>query len=154
MMIEQNIETAVAAKIESALSSLGDNIKLQTVCQLSPSVEKQTEDPDTNVFVIVKAQPRSYSTATIPTCEVPVTVTALVRADVDYQGQLNFDVLSKLLDVYEHWQKCYDDTHDEFSISEKFNCTGYRLDTGTFSTLQADKVWQYDHSMTVLGVVQ
>lgn len=85
---------------------------------------------------------------------MPVTLNVLVRADVDYSGVNYLDVTSKVMNVLEHWQKCYDDTHEDFTLSGKFDCTGYRLDTGNFTLDHTGKTWQYSHGMTIFGVVQ
>lgn len=106
------------------------------------------------MFIIAKSSPRSYSTATIPTCQINVQLNVLVRADVDYNGVNYLDVTSKVMNVLENWQKCYDDTHEDFTLSGEFECTGYRLDSGNFTLDQTGKTWQYSHSMTVFGVVQ
>lgn len=121
---------------------------------LSPGSAEQIERPDAETFVIVKAQPRSYATSTIPTCQIALEVTALGRADSDPSGGQTADARDALMAVYENWQKCMDDTHADFTVPGEFECTGYRLDGGSFQLNQSDKIWQYSHSMTVFGVVQ
>lgn len=78
----------------------------------------------------------------------------LVRADIDCKGANYLDVTSKVMNILQHWQRCYDDTHEDFTLSGEFECTGYRLDNGNFTLDQTGKTWQYSHSMTILGVVQ
>lgn len=85
-MIEQQIEKKILAHLGSKLNGAGIE-KVQLVGQLDV-VEgvKAIEASDSDVIIIAKASPRSYSTPTIPTCQIDVQVTALVRADIDYNG--------------------------------------------------------------------
>ena len=152
-MIEEQIERRVLGKMTDALSSCTAN--MQCVGQLmGVDGVKALENADSEVIIIAKASPRSYSTSTIPTCQVPVELNVLVRADVDATGANYLDVTSKVTDVLEHWQKCYDDTHQDFTLSSEFECTGYRLDGGNFTLDRTGKTWQATHNMTVFGVVQ
>ena len=91
--------------------------KVQLVGQLD-AVEgvKGIEASDSDVIIIAKASPRSYSTPTVPTCQINVDVTALVRADIDYNGKNYLAVSDELMNVFQHWQRCYCDTHDEFTV--------------------------------------
>lgn len=85
-MIEQNIEDKVLAKVSDALKAAGIR-NVQTFGQLGAYESvKGIENADGDVLVIAKSSPRSYATATIPTCQVEVQLNALVRADVDYNG--------------------------------------------------------------------
>ena len=152
-MIEQQIENRVIEKVTSALSATGANVQYAGQLQATEGV-KALENANSDVFIIAKASPRSYSTATIPTCQIGVTLNVLVRADVDYNGVNYLDVTSKVMDILENWQKCYDDTHEDFTLSGEFECSGYRLDSGNFTLDSTGKTWQYSHSMTILGVVQ
>ena len=54
--------------------------------------------------------------------------------------------------VFQRWQRCLDDTHDDFSVAG-FTCTGFQLDAGQFGFLKSAAGWQYTHGMTILGVV-
>lgn len=89
-------------KIANVLSA--DSINVQYAGQLK-GVDgvKAIENAQSDVFIIAKASPRSYSTSTIPTCQVPVTLNVLVRADVDYNGVNYLDVTSKVMNVLENW---------------------------------------------------
>ena len=152
-MIEQQIENRVIEKVTSALSATGANVQYAGQLQATEGV-KALENADSDVFIIAKASPRSYSTATIPTCQIGVTLNVLVRADVDYNGVNYLGVTSKVMDILENWQKCYDDTHEDFTLSGEFECSGYRLDGGNFTLDSTGKTWQYSHNMTIFGVVQ
>lgn len=72
VMIEQQIEKKVLAKIEGRLNNAGIE-KVQLVGQLD-AVEgvKGIEASDSDVIIVAKASPRAYSTATIPTCQIDV----------------------------------------------------------------------------------
>lgn len=152
-MIEQNIECKVLEKVASALSATGIQ-NVQTYSQLNAYDDvKGIEDATCDVMIIAKSSPRSYSTATIPTCQIDVQLNVLVRADVDYNGENYLAVTSKIMDVLQHWQRCYDDTHEDFTVEGEFDCTGYQLGSGNFTLDGTGKTWQYTHSMTVFGVV-
>lgn len=152
-MVEQKLEKKAMEKIEAALEAAGIST-IQVVGSLQPETDlKMVEKEDANGVVILKAAPRSYASPTIPTCEIAIGVNATIRADVDYNGMQYLDVASKIMDVLQHWQRCYDDTHNDFTVDGEFDCTGYQLDAGTFSFDRSDKVWQYSHQMTVFGVV-
>lgn len=152
-MIEQEIEDKVIAKLNGVLESTGIT-NIQMVGQLQ-SVEgvKGLEQTNSDVIVVVKSSPRSYATPTIPTCQIAVQVTALVRADIDYNGMNYLEVTNKLMEVFQHWQRCYTDTHEDFNVTDEFNCTGFQLSTGNFTLDNNGKVWQYQHNFTVFGVV-
>lgn len=153
-MIEQSIEARVLAKIQDALSAVGiDNVRLVGQLEAVEGV-KGLEDADDQIIIIAKSSPRSYSTPTIPTCTINVDVNALVRADVDYSGRNYLDVTDRLMQIFQHWQRCYDDTHEDFTVDGQFDCTGFQLGTGSFTLDGTGKVWQYQHSMSVLGVVK
>ena len=129
--------------------------KVQLVGQLD-AVEgvKGIESSECDVIIIAKASPRSYSTPTIPTCQINVDVTALVRADIDYNGKNYLAASDELMNVFQHWQRCYCSTHDEFTVPNEFDCSGFQLGGGTFTLDATGKTWQYKHSMTIYGVVQ
>ena len=103
--------------------------------------------------MIAKSQPRAYASPTIPTCQIDIDITALVRADIDYQGMDYLKVTSILMDIFQHWQRCYCETHEEFSVQDEFDCTGFQLGGGTFTLDATGKTWQYTHTVTVFGVV-
>lgn len=152
-MIEQKIEDKVIAKLKGVLDNAGIT-NTQLVGQLQ-SVEgvKGLEEANRDAIVVVKASPRSYSKATIPTCQINVQVTALVRADIDYNGVNYLTATDKMMNVFQHWQRCYDDTHEDFTVENEFDCTGFQLNNGNFTLDGNGKLWQYQHNFTVFGVV-
>ena len=152
-MIEQNIEDKVLAKVSNVLSAAGvENIQYFGQLGACENV-KGIENADSDVIIIAKSSPRAYSTATIPTCQIDVQLNVLVRADVDFNGVNYLAVTNKVMDVLQHWQRCYDDTHEDFTVEGEFDCTGYQLAGGNFTLDSTGKTWQYTHSMTVFGVV-
>lgn len=151
-MIEQNIEDKVLEKVASVLSADGINVQYTGQLKASEAV-KAVESASSDVFIIAKSSPRSYSTATIPTCQIDVMLNVLVRADIDCKGANYLDVTSKVMNILQHWQRCYDDTHEDFTVEGEFDCTGYQLGSGNFTLDATGKTWQYTHSMTVFGVV-
>ena len=114
---------------------------------------KGIESSTADVIVVAKSQPRSYATPTIPTCQINLDITALVRADIDCNGMDYLKVTSTLMDIFQHWQRCYCETHGEFSVPNQFDCTGFQLGSGSFALDATGKTWQYAHSATVFGVV-
>ncbi len=151
-MIEQNIEDKVLAKVASVLSAAGVDVQYAGQLQAVNGI-KALENASSDVFIIAKSSPRSYSTATIPTCQIDVQLNVLVRADVDYNGVNYLAVTDKVMNVLQHWQRCYDDTHEDFTVQGEFDCTGYQLGSGNFTLDSTGKTWQYSHSMTIFGVV-
>ena len=155
-MVEQLLEKKVADTITAVLTENGI-ADIQVVGSLQPSAVnelKAVENADAHGLVIVKAAPRQYESPTIPTCEIEIGVTANIRADVDYNGMSYLDVASKIMSVLQRWQRCYADTHVDFTIDGEFDCTGFQLDAGSFAYDRSDKVWKYSHSMTIYGVIQ
>lgn len=152
-MIEQTIEKKVLAHLGCKLKQAGLD-KVQLVGQLD-AVEgvKGIEVSDSDVIIIAKSSPRSYSTPTIPTCQINVDVTALVRADIDYNGMNYLSVSDELMNVFQHWQRCYCETHDEFTVPNEFDCTGFQLGGGNFTLDATGKTWQTTISLTIYGVV-
>lgn len=152
-MIEQTLEDRVLYKISSALAGSGVG-NVQTLAQLRASEGvKATEKADADVYIVAKSSPRSYSTATIPTCQIDISLNVLVRADVDYNGAGYLGVTSKIMDVLQHWQRCYQDTHEDFAIEGEFSVSGFQLGSGSFALDSSAKTWQYTHSFSVFGVV-
>jgi hypothetical protein len=151
-MIEQKIEDAVLAKVQAALSAVG--VEAQYMGQLrAVDAVKAVENAKSDVFVVAKASPRQYGTPTMPTCQINVQLNALVRADVDYSGADYLAVTGKIMEVLQRWQRCYDDTHEDFTVEGEFDCTGFQLGSGSFQLDASGKTWQYSHQMTVFGVV-
>lgn len=151
-MIEQNIEDKVLEKVASVLSADGINVQYTGQLKASEAV-KAVESASSDVFIIAKSSPRSYSTATIPTCQIDVMLNVLVRADIDCKGANYLDVTSKVMNILQHWQRCYDDTHEDFTVEGEFDCSGFQLGSGNFTLDSTGKTWQYSHSMTIYGVV-
>ena len=151
-MIEQTIEDKVLSKVAGILSAC--NITVQYTGQLKATdAVKAIENTSSDVFIIAKSSPRSYSSATIPTCQINVTLNTLVRADIDYNGMDYLTVTDKVMNILQHWQRCYDDTHEDFTVDGEFDCTGFQLGNGDFTLDSTGKTWQYSHTMTVFGVV-
>lgn len=120
----------------------------------TPDELKAVERTEADALVVVKASPRSYSTATIPTCLIPVTVNVLIRADKDWNGANYISVSDQILGLFQSWQRCLDDAHETFEISGTFAVSGYQLGDGNFTFGRDSVTWQYTHAMTIYGVVQ
>ena len=129
-MVEQKIEDAVLAKLEAALPGLD----AQYAGQLNADqFVKGLESGVKPVIIMAKSAPRQYTSPTIPTCQIEVTVNVLARADLDWNGMKYLDVISKATSVLEQWQKCLQDTHEDFSFENEFRCVGFQLGGGQYS---------------------
>lgn len=151
-MIEQKIEEKVLSKIGGKLEQAGIT-DFQLISRLSAVEGVKGLEQGHGVIVIVRSSPRSYSTPTIPTCQIDVQVSVLVRADIDYNGLKYIDVTNAIIDIFQKWQRCYADTHEYFSFPEEFRCAGFQLGTGDFGLDQTGKVWNYNHALTIFGVL-
>ena len=146
-MIEHNIEKSIIDRLTAVLKDAGiQNVQMAGQLQAVEDV-KGLEDNESDVIIVVKSSPRSYATPTIPTCQIGVEVKALVRADVDFNGMTYLDVTDRLMGVFQHWQKCYPDTHYDFTVPSRFECSGFQLGAGNFSLDPSGKVWQYSHNI-------
>ena len=146
-MVEQKVEKQALEKIEAALADAGIS-SIQCAGSLQSAIGdtvKLVEQEEVCGVVLVKASPRQYATPTIPTCQIKVGVNVTVRADADYNGMTYLQVADKIMSVLQHWQRCYCDTHEDFTVNGEFDCTGFQLENGTFSFDRSDKIWQYSH---------
>ena len=150
MMIEREIEQAVAGQIRSMLTQAGIN-----TVQVSGHFDNNCgeEDGTKEGYIIVKASPRQYQTPTVPECQVTVRVAMTVRADVDWDGKTYLDLFELLMGTFERWQKCMSDVHTIFNFPD-FYIQGYVLNSGDTSMDAQKKVWAYAHEMTFYGVIQ
>ena len=81
-MIEQKIEKMIVDKITSIFTDNGiDDFRVYG--SLQPDILKGIEDVS-SIVVVVKANPRSYQSPTIPTCQIDFEVQLTLRADIDY----------------------------------------------------------------------
>ena len=151
-MIEATLERLFVKRFEKVLEGLG----VQVVGTLQPAMQdmvKGEEEGGMGVLV-VKVQPRSYDTPTIPTCRINCALSLSLRADLDYNGKTYFDVCSMLVNEMERLQKCLSDVHREFAIpDEGFTPTGFQLGEGDTGVNVQSKVFSYTHTFTVFGVI-
>lgn len=154
MIIEQELEKRILNAIQDKLTE--NNI---TGIQLSGSLQteenniKAKENGSSTGYLIVKVNPRQYSSPTIPECEIPISVALTVRSDIDFDGKTYMDVFGVLISIFEQWQKCLSDVHTLFTIEDNFNVTGYQLNAGNCPLDANSKVWGYTHDMTIFGVI-
>lgn len=151
-MIEQKLEKNVIDKITQILND-NDIQDFSVYGSLQPEIIKGVED-ESQIIVVVKVSPRSYSSPTIPTCQIDIKVSLALRADVDFSGKNYLDVCDILMSRFEIWQKCLDDAHEDFHIPGEFSIVGFQLGNGT-TAMDPDKtIWQYTHDFTIYGVVE
>lgn len=155
MIVEQELEKRVLDVFKTKLDELGiNNIQLTGSLQTTEGNERKSEEnPESVGFLMVKAKPRQYSTPTIPECQISISVALTIRSDMDFNGKTYIDVFETLLNTFERWQKCLDDVHELFTIQDKFNVTGYQLNSGDTPLDKNSKVWGYVHEMTLYGVI-
>ena len=152
MLLEQEIEKKLMDKLTALLDANGIADK-QVYGTLQPDLLKAKEQ-DCGVLLVVKVSPRSYSSPTIPTCNIDVTVQLNTRADIDFQGKTYLDVCAVLMEQWEKWQRCMEDAHEDFTIPDRFTIVGFQLGKGT-TAIDGDKtIWQYTTNFTLFGVVE
>lgn len=151
-MIEQILEKKIADEFSTALS--GMNIQVIGAWQPMPDDEvKSLEDRNASGYLTVRMQPRNYDTPTIPTAQFPCTITLVVRAEVDSDGQGYLAVTNAVTNVLQRWQSSIEAVSETFSISEKLNVVGFQLTGGDVGSDKQNKIWTYTQSLIVYGVV-
>lgn len=151
IMIEKDIEKKIIDKFQTLLNA--SNVEgIQLVGSLQIEQLKLLQECENTGYVIVKVSPRSYQTPTTPDCTIDVEVSLTVRADVDYTGKDYLELADILMNQYETWQKCMDDTHEDFTV-DAFDVTGFVLNEGKTSIDQTATIFQYNHNFTLYGIV-
>ena len=100
-MIESKMEKQVLDKIDGIFKRNGIE-DYQLYGSLQPEILKGVET-ESAILVVVKASPRSYSSPTVPTCQIDFEVQLTLRADIDYGGKNYLDVCDLLMNQYEIW---------------------------------------------------
>ena len=150
-MIEANLETKIIDKLTTVLDS--ENVKFLGTFSAVDVEELKNEEDSSSGFCTVAVSPRSYDSPMTPTARIDVTISLILRSDVDYNGQTYLDLCDKLMTQFEIWQKCLDDAHTDFS-TDGFEVAGYVLGNGSTGIDKGNCLWTYEHSMTIYGVVQ
>lgn len=149
-MIEQKLEQRMVERFSELLS----NYKIQVYGTLQPSIFTKGEDEGTIGTLIVKMNPREYETTMVPTCQINGAVALSLMADVDYNGKTYLDICDIIMNELEKFQKCLDDVHELYTISDEFVPTGFQLTTGETSIDTTNTLWNYSHNFIIYGIVQ
>lgn len=153
-MIEQQLEKMVMTKIEDALKDNGiDDIQVLGSWQPDDDIKGEQDESATG-FVSIKTLPRSYDTPTIPDAQIQFQVNLLVRSDIDYNGKSYLEVTDEVHKVLHKWQKSYDDYHDDFTIDDEFEATGFQLDGGDCGIDKQNCAWNFLQQFTIYGIIQ
>ena len=102
-MTEQFIERRAMDALISQLDGSGLTGQYSIYGSLQPGLLKSMEDSTRPILVVVKVSPRSYESPMSPTARMELTVTAQIRADMDYEGKGYLDVCDALMRKYECW---------------------------------------------------
>ena len=130
-MIEQKLEKVMVDRLEELL----DGYSIQVCGTLQPSmfdVKGEEEDGKKGVLV-VKFSPREYTSPMTPECQLNCALSFTLRADVDYNGKNYLEVCDLIMNELEKFQKCLYDVHQEYSLPNEFNATGFKLGSGQTS---------------------
>lgn len=147
-MIELDIENRTVLNLKTVVTD--SNIRFDHI--LNVNVDSGQEDSSIGT-IIVHVNPRSYETPMVPECTLECEVVLVMRADADPDGSMYVDTVDKLLSKMERWQKCLDDTHEDFTVAG-FNVTGFRLGDGQTLISATDKTRMYRHSFQLYGIVE
>ena len=156
-MIEKDLQDKVKGLIQNHLSELKLDIQYMGMLdignELSDDNLKLQEDDEFNSYILVKVDPCSYETPTIPDAQFNVSVTLVISSAVDYNGKTYIDITDKLESIFQYWQKTYTNYHEDFLIENKFEPTGYQLTGGDY-TLNKDRcTWIYNRTFTLYGII-
>ena len=147
VLLEQKIKENLAAIISAA--GIDD---IQIIGSYDVSEIKAVEESGKTSYIIVKVNPRSYASPTIPTCTVECAVSLTVRSDIDYSGKSYVDLMDAFLSKYQSWQQCLDEAHDDFSV-DGWAITGFVLGEGSTAIDRNATVFTYTHSFTLYGII-
>ena len=151
-MIEADIEKRVVEKFKELFTENGiDNVQVSGSFDISDI--KATQESGKTSYLVVKVDPRSYGSPTLPETTLDIGFNLIVRADVDFNGKTYLDLCDILMTQMEIWQKCMNEAHDFFTLPE-FEMTGFVLNKGTTGIDPTATTFQYNHTFTVYGVVQ
>jgi hypothetical protein len=148
-MVEQKIEKIVIDKLNDAL----EGVQVQFIGMWQTDDGEKACENGASAVVAVKAYPRAYDTPTIPDASIAVDISLAVRSDVDFGGLTYLDLTTKIQEVLQTWQLTFDDSHTEFSIEGEFDETGFNLIGGDCGIDRENKVWQFNQSFTVYGII-
>jgi len=151
-MIEQLLEKKI---IDAISTALGDtDIQIIGAWQAATEGEvKSLEDGTAGGYLTVRMQPRTYETPTIPTAQIPCTISLVMRAEVDADGQSYLGVTSKVSTVLQEWQNSIDAAVSTFELDGKFSCAGFQLTGGDAGIDKASGVWSWTQNLIVFGVI-
>lgn len=123
-MLEQKLEKIIIDKIRENFSAHEINdCKIFGAWQDDELIK--SEEDCSAIVITVKALPRTYETPTVPDAQIEISVSMLVRSDVDFNGKTYLSVSEILSDVFQKWQKKFENPEADFNIDGEFLFTGY-----------------------------
>jgi len=152
-MIESKIETIFVKRLKCRLEKL--NIQVVGTWDVGSLTEnKGEEDAGATGVLVVKIQPRQYATPTVPNMTLNGALSLSVRGEIDFDGKIYLEAVKQILDEMEMLQKCYHDTHMEYSLpDEGFEVVGFQLGQGDNNINPTSKIYSYTHQFSVMGVI-
>lgn len=93
-MIEQLLEKNVVDRIDLLFKDIASR---QITGSLQTCYPLKGVDTPRDVYVYVSAQPRSYDSPTVPTCQIQIQVALSVYAGTDFTGKNYIELMDRLL---------------------------------------------------------
>lgn len=101
-MIEADIEKRVVEKFKELFAANGiDNVQVSGSFDISDI--KATQEAGKTSYLVVKVDPRSYGSPTLPETTLDIGFNLIVRADVDFNGKTYLDLCDILMTQMETW---------------------------------------------------
>ena len=149
-LLEKDFEAAVVSKI-AALGVAG--VEVTGAWQPAEAgTVKATEAADAVAACAVAVAPRSYDTASVPTCALAVSVALLVRMECAPDGAKVAEIVAPLFALFQTWQNNFGQMSDDLALAGEFEPQWFRLDGGDGPTPDRQKrVWSVSQSFTVYG---
>ena len=156
-MIEKDLQDKLKTLLQTRLEELRLDIQYMGMLDVGNSTGqdnlKLNEDDEIDSVLIIKVDPCSYETPTIPDAQFNITVSLVTSSATDYNGKTYSDITDKLESVFQYWQKTYTNYHEDFLIENKFEPTGYQLTGGAYSLDKDKYTWTYVRTFTLYGII-
>ena len=152
-MIEQDIEKKMIDKI----NSLGlDGLQVDGLWQpTATGIVKGTEMSNTPAGLIIKVNPKGFSTFGISDVSMSIEMVLTVRIDMCPTGKELIKYCAPISKLLQSWNmiQCGEELDEDFQV-EGFNPGGIHVTEGTGPELdRLLKVWTVNFSMTLEGAV-
>ena len=150
-MIERDIEKAVIARVKALAV---DGLQVVGMWQASAAgIVRGLEGADFTAALSVAAKPKTFQTFSLPTADIPVSLTLSVRAERAPDGDALHDFTAPVAALLDDWQASIASVKTDFTLSN-FNPCGFRLDGGEVSFDRNATAWVVTQSFTLRGIVK